>query len=176
MKLNEKHLEVISNAAVQAAMDYLENDKQKNQRVKRDRRLRNTRLLLKNYRIFKIHARELKMEIGLLNDEAFLEDLDSDEFAVEAIKKSKARTIIMITFIDQMLEVFRVLSEKSDKPGDKRRYQVIYLLYIADEKLTIEKVAECLNVAPKTITRDIKDAVKTLSALIFGVDGIRIND
>ena len=39
-----------------AAMDYLTEEKKAQQKGRYDRRLRNTRLLLKNYRTFKQHA------------------------------------------------------------------------------------------------------------------------
>lgn len=172
VKLTEKHIEVIS----KTVLEYLEKEKEKDRKRKQDWRLKNTKLLLRNYRKFKIHAGELEEEISLLDDEELLDSLDSDEFALESIKNSKKRTLAMIHFIDKMLEVYRVLSEKSTEPEEYRKYRTIYLLYINDERKTIEEIAECHNVNVRTVYRDRNGGVETLASLIFGVDSIRFID
>nr|WP_162305398.1 helix-turn-helix transcriptional regulator [Brevibacillus laterosporus] len=58
---------------------------------------------------------------------------------------------------------------------DVRRYQVIYDLYLSDKKMTAEEIAECHKIDQSTVYRDVKEAVKTLSVLMFGVDGVHFN-
>lgn len=168
-KLTEKQLEVIT----QTVHKIIKEEREKEKQRKLDWRLKNTKLLLRNYRTFKIHAGELEEEINILDDEALLIDFDTDEFAVESIKKSKKRTLAMIKFIDRMLEIYRILSESSNKPEDLRRYKIIYDMYISDKKKTAEEIAECHNVNTRTVYRDVNEGVKTLASLIFGVDSIR---
>lgn len=174
--LSAKILEEVTRTAVQTAFDYLEKEKQKQQKAKRDRRLRNTKLLLRNYRSFKLHCADVKTELEKLTDSKILNDLDADEFAVESIKRSKERTLAMMKFIEQMLEVYRIICERTDRPEEIRRYKTIHMMYIADEKYTAEQIATCHKIDVRTVYRDVNDASKALSALIFGVDGIRMID
>ncbi len=137
--------------------------------------MRNTKLLLKNYRSFSLHCADLEKEVSILNKEEVVDSLDSDDFAVEAIKRSKQRTITMVNFINQMLEVYEIMCERSGRAEEMRRYQTIYHLYISDERLTAEEVADCHKTNVRTVYRDANEAVKTLSILVFGVDGIKLN-
>ena len=173
-KLLEKVAKISAETAVQTALDYMEKENQKRQKLKRDRRLRNTKLLLKHYRSFVIHCQDVKTELEKLADPEVLRELDTDEFAVESIRRSKQRTLAMVNFIKQMLAVYRILCEQSGKPEDIRRYNTIHMMYIAEEKFTAEQIATCHKVDVRTVYRDVNDAAKALSALIFGVDGIRM--
>jgi hypothetical protein len=173
-KVDPKLLEEVANIAAEKALEFLEKEKKRQQKQKRDRRLRNTKLLLKHYRAFKLHCQDVKVELEKLQDPELLEDLDTDEFAIESIKRSKERTLAMVKFIDQMLLVYRIMCEQSDRPEELRRFKTIYMMYISDEKKTADEIAEGHNIDRRTVYKDINNACKTLSALIFGVDGIRM--
>jgi hypothetical protein len=173
-KLLEQVAKISAETAVQAALDYLEKEKQKQQKAKRDRRLRNTKLLLKHYRSFVLHCQDAKAELERLADPKVLNDLDTDEFAVESIKRSKERTLAMVKFINQMLEVYRIFCERSGRPEEIRRYNTIHMMYIANEKSTAEQIAERHKIDVRTVYKDVNKACEALSALIFGVDGIRM--
>ncbi len=162
---------------VKAAMDYLAEEKQKAKRSRCDRRLHNTRLLLKNYRLFRKHAEGAVFNARQAKESAvdILDGLDdaalSDGAYVEGIKKSQQRTVIILRHIDEMLRYWRVICEQSGKPEDMRRYRVITALYIDPERLRAEDIAEREGIEPRTIYKDVSTAVKPLSALIFGIDG-----
>jgi len=173
--MNAKQLEIVTKTAVQTALEYLEKEKQKQQKLKRDRRLRNIKLLLRNYRSFKLHCKDLKSKLEELNDSDLLEDLD-EELAVNAIRKSKERTLAMVSFIDKMLAVYKVICDQSKKDEDRRSYQTIHLLYISDEKVSAKEIATRHNTDVRTVYRDVDRACKALSVLIFGVDSIRFPD
>jgi hypothetical protein len=169
VKLNEKQLEVIA----RAALEYLDQEKQKQEKQKHDRRLRNVKLLLRNYRSFKLHCEDVKLDIKRLDKKLELDELDTNEFAIESIKRSKERTLAMVKFIDKMIAVFKVMCEQSGKEEDLRIYQSVYYLYISEDKKTAKEIATCQNTDPRTVYRDVKTACKTLSTLVFGVDSIR---
>lgn len=162
---------------VKAAMDYLAEERQKAKRSRCDRRLHNTRLLLKNYRLFRKHAEGAVFNAKQAKESAvdILDGLDdaalSDGAYVEGIKKSQQRTVIILRHIDEMLRYWRVICEQSGKPEDMRRYRVITALYIDPERLRAEDIAEREGIEPRTIYKDVSTAVKPLSALIFGIDG-----
>ncbi|MBO8164689.1 MAG: hypothetical protein H0Z34_13390 [Brevibacillus sp.] len=173
--LSPQMLEEIARVAVQAVLDFQEKEKQKQQKAKKDWRLRNTKLLLKHYRSFVKHSEGVKEKLSALERAEALEDLYTDELAIESIRRSKQRTLAMVEFIQRMLDVYRVLCETSGQPEDLRRYRVVHAMYISEKKKTAEEIAECEKIDLSTVYRDVKESVKTLSVLIFGVDGVRFD-
>ncbi|QQE75706.1 HTH domain-containing protein [Brevibacillus composti] len=172
--LSPKMLEDITRIAVEAAMDFQEKEKQKQQKAKKDWRLRNTKLLLKHYRSFVKHSEGVKEKLSALESAEAIEDLYTDELAIESIKRSKQRTLAMVQFIQRMMKVYKMMCETSGQTEDMRRYQIIHELYIAEEKRTVEELAEFHKIEPRTVYNDVKNATKTLSVLIFGVDGVEL--
>lgn len=173
MKLSEKHIEIISKAAAQAAFEHLEKERQKQEKQKYDRRLRNIKLLLRNYRSFVTHCADIKLDINMLNEKLELDELDTDEFAIRSVLKSKERTLAMVKYINKTFEVYRVICEKSNNPDELRRYQVVYDFYISDDKISAKELSERHSVHSRTIYKDIDKCCETLVVLMFGVDGIR---
>lgn len=171
--MNAKQLEIVTKTAVQTALEYLEKEKQKQIKTKRDRRLRNIRLLLKNYRSFVKHAEKIKDELTTFDSKTAMDELYEDDFALESIKRSKQRTLAMVQFMQRMLNVYRIMCEESNNPEEKRRYQVIYAMYISDKKMTAEEIAKSHFIDRSTVFRDVNKACETLSVLIFGVDAIK---
>lgn len=172
--LKKEEIEIVTQAAIAAALEYLAAETQKQQKFKQDKRLRNTKLLLKHYRSFVAHGESLQSKLNAIEEAETLNELHVEEFAVEAIRRSERRTLVMVRFIQQMLAVYRSMCESSPQAEDMRRYRVIEALYISDKMTTAEKLAEQVGVEPRTIYNDINNACKVLSVLMFGVDGIRL--
>jgi hypothetical protein len=176
-KLMKEVAKVSAETAVHTALEHLEKEKQRQQKSKKDRRLRNTKLLLKNYRSFVLHCEDIKLELrDIEHPDDILEELNTNEVAVEAIKRSKERTLAMVQFIDQMLLVYRIMCEQSNRPEELRRYKIIEMMYVSEKKFTSEKISDCHSIDKRTVFRDVNKACETLSALMFGVDGIRMVD
>lgn len=172
----EKGLEV----GIKAAMDYLAEEKEKARKSRYDRRLHNTRLLMKNYRLFKKHAEGAIFNAKQVKESAIdiLDGLDdtmlSDNAYVEGIKKSQQRTIVILHHIDEMLRFYKISCEQSGKPEDLRRFRVITAMYIDEPKMTAQQIAEKENIETRTVYKDITNAIKPISALIFGIDGLNV--
>ena len=163
-----------------AAMDYLTEEKKTQQKGRYDRRLRNTRLLLKNYRTFKQHAQGAVFNAKKAKENAvdILDGLDDfafdDGLYIESIKRSQQRTIIIIRHIDEMLKYYRIACEQSGREDEMRCYRIIMATYIDDDKKTAEEIAETENIERRTVYKNINTAIKPISALIFGVDSIKL--
>ncbi|MCD8308907.1 MAG: hypothetical protein LUD19_03550 [Clostridia bacterium] len=172
----EKGIEV----GVKAAIDYISEEREKTRKSRYDRRLHNTRLLLKNYRQFKKHAEGAIYNARQVKESAIdildgLDDamLDNGNY-VEGIKKSQQRTIIILHHIEEMLRFYKISCEQSGKPEEMRRYRTIMAMYIDDEKKTAQQIAEKENVEDRTVYKDITAAIKPISALIFGIDSLKV--
>ncbi|MCM3041698.1 hypothetical protein M3201_18550 [Paenibacillus motobuensis] len=164
----------IAKIAAETALVFYKKEQERQNTIKRDRRLRNTKLLLRNYRKFKIHCAENTQELEELRDPDSFKYLDVDDLAIESIIKNKERTAVMLNYLDNMLEIYRILSEKSKKPEDLRRYEIMYDFYIAEDEKTADELSECHKIHKRSIYRDINKACEVLSSLIFGVDGLRL--
>lgn len=173
-------------AGVKAATDRIEEERKKERKGRYDRRLHNTRLLLKNYRVLKHHALDAvhtgarANEVISENAVDILDDLESmgfrkvdDRLYIESIKRSQQRTRIIIEHIDEMLRYWRIDCEQSGREEALRRYRIVVDTYISDDQMTAEELAQWEHIEKRTVYKDIKAAMRPLSALIFGIDGIK---
>ena len=173
-------------AGVKAATDRIEEERKKERKGRYDRRLHNTRLLLKNYRVLKHHALDAvhtgarANEVISENAVDILDDLESmglrkvdDRLYIESIKPIQQRTRIIIEHIDEMLRYWRIDCEQSGREEALRRYRIVVDTYISDDQMTAEELAQREHIEKRTVYKDIKAAMRPLSALIFGIDGIK---
>ncbi|MFJ7698925.1 hypothetical protein [Lysinibacillus fusiformis] len=171
--LTTEHIEVIARAAAAVAIDQYKQESQTQEKQRHDRRLRNIKLLLRNYRNFVNHAADVQNDIVKLDRKLALNELDTDEFAVESIKRSKKRTLALIKFIDRMLNVYKEMCEEATSEEEARRYETIYHLYLSPDKKTHAEISEFQFLTERTVYNDVKKAYEDLTILIFGVDGLR---
>lgn len=173
-KLSEKQLEIISQTAAKVAIEQYKAEQEAETKRRYNKRLHNVKLLLRNYRSLAMHVADIKLDIVELDKKLELTYLESDEFAIKAIKRSKERTLCMIKFINKTIQVYKIICEQSNDPKEIRKYQSIYHVHISlDEKKTIKELAECHFVDERTIKRDLSKAFEDLTALIFGIDGLK---
>jgi len=166
--------EQIAKWAAEATLEYLEKQRLKETKSRADRRLRNTRLLLRNYHLLKAHCERSVYSISQSTERPIdiLDDIDALDRStyIDAIKRSRTRTQIIINHIDTMMDLYRAYCEKSDKPEDFRRYRILKAVYF--DQYTIPAVCEMENIDISTYYRDNRDSIEKLSALIFGIDGL----
>lgn len=147
-----------------------------------DRRLRNTSLLLKNYRKLIIHSTISAETTNKINEDNAIDmlddiqSIDDEEQYVQAITRTKKRTLVIIQHINRCLKYYKTIAKEE---GSLRKYEIIKKLFIENNKdkdkvLSYEEVAEMLDISVRTVSRDVKDATKDLSVLFFGVDGIKL--
>lgn len=162
------------------ALDRMEQEKKKMNGKAADRRLHNTKLLLRNYQMLKDNSENSifgrsQMEESAADILCNMMNLYDDEVIVDAIKRSATRTAIMVSHIDTMMGIYQAYCEKSSNNLDMRRYEVIYDMYIAEEHLTAKEIAKKKNMSKENVYLDLKIATERLSALIFGVDGLSVH-
>ena len=71
-----------------------------------------------------------------------------------------------------MLEIYRRTCESSASRVKQRQYRVIEKMYLSDQKMTTQEIAELEGEDIRTIQNDAKAAREDLTALIFGLDGL----
>lgn len=176
----EQVIRIAVRAGIEAAQKQFEFEKNKARKQAKDNRLHNTKLLIQNFRMFKIHAEKSIYSaadceesvfdiLAMMSDRRFSEA----ESTVAAIKNSAARTAVMVQHIEAMVEMYKIWCERSGKKENERRYRVLYALYISDKAMTPEDIAKVECIDKRTVYKDIDSACETLGSLIFGIDSLR---
>lgn len=167
LNLSRKQLEAISETAAQEALKVYERKNKANHAEYRDWRLRNTKLLLKNYQLLVNHCN------GIVNDLEDYENVifDPEDLNLQTLMKYKARTKKMLDYFDSVWKSYYTYCHQ--KGGSVyRRFAVIQNLYIYENEIKIVDVAELYGVDERTIRRDEKKATEELSVFLFGIDSL----
>lgn len=162
------------------AMKKFEQERKKEFGQRTDRRLRNTKLLLRNYRMLKEHAENSVFSRAQMNESAFdiLETMMSsydNDMVIDSIKKSAERTAIMVSHVETMIGLYSAFCDKSpNREIERRRYDVVWDMYMAEDTMSAKEIAEKQNMSKENVYADLRVAVERLTALIFGVDGLKV--
>lgn len=164
---------------VREGMEYIQREREARKKSRYDRRLHNTKLLLREYRKLYIHCRDAvcssKMKAGAID---ILDELDNyeydDSLYIESIKTSKERTAIIIDHVKKMMSIYKYMCSKSKRPEEARRYNIIKKMYIDTPEATVEELSAEYNIDSRSVYRDVDKAVETLSSLFFGIDGLKV--
>lgn len=147
--------------------------------VKRyNKKLHNSKLLLRNYKRFQTHCTESQFTATQLIDSELIEmikdadNIDDNNIYIESILRTKERTAIMLNHIKRVLDFYMYTAESSEQEPYRRRAKVIKYKYI-DGKGN-EEIAARLNIHTRTVDKDIDKAIAEISPLLFGIDGIKL--
>lgn len=163
------------------ALKAFEQERKKEYSSRSDRRLRNTKLLLRNYHMLKEHAQNsvfgrTQMEESALDILESMMTMYDNEVIIESIKRSATRTAVIVSHVETMFGLYEAYCNKSqNRDIDMRRYEVLWDMYMAVDTLNAKEIAEKQQVSVRNVYKDIKIATETLSALIFGVDGLNVH-
>ncbi len=162
------------------ALNIFEKERKKEYNNRKNRRLRNTKLLLKNYHMLKEHAENsvfgrTQMEESALDILESMMSIYDNEVIIESIKRSATRTAVIVSHIETMFGLYATYCDNSQtREIDMRRYEVIWDMYMAENILSVKEIAEKQHMSKDTIYMDLKVAIERLTALIFGVDGLKV--
>jgi hypothetical protein len=165
--------EQVIEIAVAAALEWQKKQQQKQNKFRHDKRLRNTRLLLRHYPLLKEHCEKaVYTELENANAVDILDDVDGydGKTYIEAIKRSITRTSIIIRHIDTMLEIYELYCQKSRHEEDRRRFRILKAKYF--EGIDMSVILEKEGIEERTYYRDMRDGVSKLGSLIFGIDSL----
>lgn len=155
--------EIINKATKNAIKEY---DKEKRTEQK-DKRLHNTKLLMKNYTKLKAHVESISDKISNLNTEIDdIEDL-ADKAWIMSITRTKLRTMKMMAYVDNALAIIK---EDMIKNCMEYKYKAFELYFI--EEKNHEEISESLGCGknqPKIWSDLVLDK---LSILLWGIEAL----
>ncbi len=121
-----------------------------------DARYHDVKLLMGNYRKLKTHYSHISPEA----------------LEVTAICSLRRKTVLMMEHVDKMLTAYKALCEGAENIEEARRWQALYLRYIAEERICVDDIAKKLGVDKRTFYRDVGKAFEDMAVLLFGIEAI----
>ncbi|MGM0239881.1 hypothetical protein [Enterococcus sp. AZ103] len=164
--LTKYQIEIITKE-VSKIQERKSNEKKKE---RRNWKLRNTQLLLKNYQLLKKHCDGIIPTLEVYQDSIF----NQEELDLAMLMKYKARTKEMLDYFDLMFSSYSQYCHNQG-PMAERRLGVVSKLYTFENKafhLTKSEVADYYAIDARTVDRDIKKSSEELSIFLFGIDSL----
>ena len=170
-------IEKVTNIAAEKAISTYENRRKEELKYSYDRKLRNTKLLLKHYKDFKRHVNNSIFKVSNVSENAIeiLEELINTKITenlfVESISNSVSRTNIIISHINTMINIYEAYSKQHGEL-EERKYRIIYKRFIDEKQWSIKEIATSEYIDNRTVYRDINLACGKISVFLFGIDGV----
>ena len=175
-KLSAATVKKITDLAAVAGIEAYRAEKEKSRAAFKDKRFNNTKLLLRKYKGLEAYTSNAIYETSQMLDdelECIVESFGG-EFTgsqqVQSIKNSVTITRVIMEHVRMMLECYRLKCEGSSRPEVKRRWQVIYQMYLADETFTAQEIANLHHISLSMVYTVVDTACDDLSTLFFGLD------
>lgn len=135
----------------------------------RDERLRNTRILLKEYSKLKAHV-NANPEVYLTDDEYKM--LTGVAPEPRALAKYHVKTHHMLQYVDQLLAAYEAFC-KGGTETERRRWYIVEDSYLRTPRLSNVAQAKKWGVVESRIRQEQTQAAQELSVMLFGVAGLK---
>lgn len=135
----------------------------------KDKRLHNTRLLMKNYNILKNHIDDVNENIEEKLELLAEECTYNESVWIMSIARSKVRTAKMIGYVESALTIVK---EKFKLNCEEYKYKAFELYYI--EKKTNEDIQEILGCGKNSPKNWSDLIIEELNVLLWGIDALGI--
>ncbi len=174
--LSPETVELITRIASEYAVKKYNEEKAAALEQLKDKRYRNTKLLVRKYRQLRDYqANAIYTTSQLLSDQTdeILTALGidpEDKYEVGRIRDNVVVTKVIMDHVETMIEVYHQRCEKSKKPEDRRRWRVLNSMYFSDDAKNAQEVADIENVSVSMVYQDIDNACEELTPLFFGLD------
>lgn len=103
-----------------------------------------------------------------------LDECRKEEFELTSTKKNMLITGMLLNHVDTQLENYKRECEQSKIPDIERRYRVVEMMFLNEEPMKPDDVAEVENIDKSNVYRTLEKAYDDLTALFFGVEGLDV--
>lgn len=121
-----------------------------------DTRYRDVKLLMRNYRKLR----------------KYYDNVTNEVLEVSVISSTRHKTGLMMNHVEKMLAIYEALCKRAENQEECRRWEVLYLRYISDERLSLDDIADRLGITRRTLHRDTDKAMEDMAVLLFGIEAI----
>jgi len=166
---------------IKQGLEQSKNEQRLKEKITYDIKIKNTRLLLKNYRKFISACNQATFTEKELESATVEEILDKlycstyDEVTVvQSILASKKRTEIILEHIKNIVNFYIFEADSSRNDEKHRRAHILEDLYIKGKRQPAMSVlAEKYSISERQVHRDKNVAIEEIAVFMFGIDGIR---
>ena len=166
---------------VRQGIEQYKNEEKLKEKITYDIKIKNTRLLLKNYRRFEkacIQAVVTEKDLESATVDEILDKLYCTTYdevtVVQSILTSKKRTEIIMSHIKKIINFYIFEAEQSKNDEKIRKAHILNDLYVEGKyKPKINAMSEKYHISERQIRRDANSAIEEIAVLMFGIDGIR---
>lgn len=166
---------------IKQGLEQARNEERLKEKITYDTRIKNTRLLLKNYRNFvksceQAVCTEKELETATVED--ILDKIYCTAYdeitVVQSILASKKRTEIIIAHIKKVINFYIYEADSSKSEEKWRKAHILEDLYVKGKyKPKMYEMSEKYHISERQINRDRNSAIEEIAVFMFGIDGIR---
>ena len=102
-----------------------------------------------------------------------LDECRKEEFELTSTKNMLI-TGMLLNHVDTQLKNYKKECEQSKIPDVERRYRVVEMMFLNEEPMKPDDVAEVENIDKSNVYRTLEKAYDDLTALFFGVEGLDV--
>lgn len=102
-----------------------------------------------------------------------LDIVRKEEFNLTSTNKNRIITGMLMNHVDVQLENYKRECKKSKIQDIQRRYRVVEMIYLRENPMDIEEVADLEQIDKSTVYRTLEKAYDDLSVLFFGIEGVK---
>jgi len=122
--------------------------------------------------VARVAAQEVLARKDAIIDEEFDAHVSPETLEVSCICSMRRKTGLMMSHVDKMLAAYEALCKEAVNPDEARRWEALNLRYIDEDRLSVDEIAERLNIDKRTFYRDINRAMEDMAVLLFGIEAI----
>lgn len=166
MHVKQKLIEEVTRIASLQAIEVFNAQKEEELQKEKDKRLHNTKLLLKHYHTFRKYVEDVreKSEPETPIQKLILNEKD----IVESVRATTERTVEMVKHLDRAMDALAYICEREET----KHYEILHKRFV--EGLQISIIADEYEINNRTVYKLIDTAAERLATLLFGVYGLKI--
>lgn len=179
--LTEKEIKQLLKAAAREGVAAYKSEQAKLMEERTERVRNSTKTLLKHYRRLQKMRGTSVYDPETVTDPTLAEifDMIRDEcqlgtFSLTSTKKNAIITGMIMDHVDVQLSNYEKECAASDIPEIQRRFRIVSMMFLQENPLRVEEIAEAESLDKSNVYRTLEKAYDDLTALFFGIEGLDV--
>lgn len=179
--VTESELAMIAEVAAERAIRIYKREQEEQMQQQAEKCRYSAKLLIIHYKRLKRMKDTSVYDTNTVTDATLAEIFDNmlgkirlNEFDLTSTNRNRIITGMLMNHVDVQLENYQKECEKSKEQDVSRRYRIVEMMYLREEALTADEVADIECIDKSNVYRTLERAYDDLAVLFFGVDGAKM--
>ena len=179
--VTENELAMIAEVAAEKAIHTYKREQEEQMQQQAEKCRYSAKLLIIHYKRLKRMKDTSVYDANTVTDGTLAEIFDNmlgrirmDEFTLTNTDRNRIITGMMMNHVDVQLANYRYECEMSREQDVARRYRIVEMMYLREESLTADEVADVESIDKSNVYRTLERAYDDLAVLFFGIDGAKM--